>query len=347
MIKKINYVMIDTSQIIDLIKDGRTSFLSTPDFYEQYGLPFISIHQIFELGKCDSFYKFQNDLSCLSQVYPLFTVSPFGGLIPFHIADLFYWELSCLLKGPITINELKNQFDSMIKPFFITQNPIEIRLIYDYAQKSSQSSGIVSVLNPIEFNKYAKFKARELEKIDYTDEEASKLSQIGKESMAKYIEERVKSISQKASLISGINNTPDNTWELIKPFKNMEDAWQNILGNDFNPEETLDKLFLRFEFREIKKVYSKHFSIPFSDIQDIKIEDTILFRFKQTNRMIFHKDLYDDANRKIETGNETDLDLLTLSFFMNVFVDKRILDFTNKHLKDFEFRSNIFKSLRI
>lgn len=347
MIKKLEYILLDSSQLVDLIKLKKTSIITTPNFNDTFGLPFITLHQLVEIAKIGDLNHFTLDLRTLSNCGTFYTSSPFGTILPIHISNLFSWELDCIRKGIVSIDDLRSKFYDTIQTTYITQDPVEIELLFEHSKGEAQASGIVSLLNTFEFNKYKNYKPRELAKIDFSDNEANVALEAGKKNISDFINCRIKKKTQALELISSIQSIPNITWDLIKPFSNIEDFWKNQLGKDFNPEETIDRQFERYEFHKIKKLYTKQFSIDYSEVENIQIEDTNLFRFKIENRKLLHNELFKDKERKIESGNEIDLDLLIFSFFMKVFADKRIFEFVNKYLGKFPYRDNIIKTVNI
>jgi hypothetical protein len=352
MVEQNNYSMIDTSQYINLMKEKKISILNRADFLEKNGFPFITSNHIWELGNIDDFDMFCKRLNMLESVDTFYTLKSYDDQLTGNITDLLLLELKVKsINCNAGLNEIREEFFNSIIPKKIIIPSNQRKEIFDICKSQMTKTSLISTLNSNELNPFFHKKLREIKsyRINLNDNRQKIDTFINQ--YDNYLKLRVSSEKSFSDILQLSRNKLVELWESTKTGITVGDYFYNLMEDDINDEYTIQEITTLNEFRLTKSLYSERFNIPYQNIKNIKIEDTIINYLHYKIRMELDNELIRDKKRHIETSNINDIYFLLFSLLIKVFVDKRTFSFITglekkiKHEKNYIFNVDRVKNI--
>jgi hypothetical protein len=309
---------------------GKISILNSPDFIKNYGLPFITSNHVWELGNVDDFDVFCRRLNMLESIDTFYTLNSFDGQLTGNITDLLLLELKVLSKNNNAgLSETRDEFyNSIISKKMIIPS-FERKEVFDICKSQITKTSLISTLNSNELNPLFHKKLKEVK--GYHVNLGDNQQKIGLfiQQYKNYLESRVSNNKDFSDILLLSKNKLVELWENTKNGVTVGDFFYGLMESEINDELTIQEITTLNEFRLIKALCSERLNIPYQNLKDIKINDTIINYLHYKMRIEIDKELIRDKKRHIETSNINDIYFLLFSLFVKVYVDKRTFNFAN------------------
>jgi hypothetical protein len=329
MIEQAKYIMLDTSQYVYLMKEKNISILNTPCFLKKYGFPFITSNHIWELGSIKDYDVFCERLNMLESISTFYTLQSYDNQLTGNITDLLLLELKIKSNNiNVDINNIREAFFNSIvnKKIIIPSN--QRKQIFEICKSQTTKTSLISTLNSNDLNPFFHKKLKEIKSfIINLDDNKQKIGGFVNQ-YNDYLKSRVSRDKDYNNILSLLNDKLIELWNNSKNGITVGEYFYNLMGDDINDEYTIQEITTLNEFRLLKLLSSERLKIPYENVKDIKIDNTIINYLHYKTRIMLDNELLKDKKRHIETGNINDIYFLLFSVFIKVFVDKRTLNFT-------------------
>lgn len=334
-----NYIIFDTSQLINLFNKKKISHLNEHSFIDKYGLPFIFLEHLIELSKIDDFEKFSKNLIMLENVEVFLTLNSSDPSLPGSILDILIYEIFLTYKeGVISNNELrKNIIKNSCK--FKLNIPINKHFeLYNQLRSLANKESLMSILlngltNEVFYKKISTLQADNTKIITMDNIETWK-------SVYLLLNTRLKNTKEKDKLLMEFKNIEKNN-EKIKI--TAIEAIEKLTRQKADPDLTSEDMFYNGLFSDIKIMASEQYKIDIEKFQKINYRDLLANKVYFESLRCLSSILIKDKKRKIESSNIFDIYFLVCSIFFKVFVDIRTYDLGTQLSKKFNMELNIDK----
>ena len=324
------FILLDTSQLIRLCDGGKIRILSSPDFAKDFGLPFVTMHNLIEMAGTSNFSLFMKRLSMLSEVEGLHTLNFDNKQLPGSVADLTTYEIQGLLNtGTGDYSQVVEHIRLHIKPLRLTLSNAEAEVIYRSATREKKKGAFLSTLNIPLLNPMYDIKVSELKGLvlNYRDKTkasafvenyrkmmlAKGVDQDTASEMAAFFVEQLKSVQAA---------TPDGS-SIIE--------WiEGLVGEAVDETKSVDYYMRLNLFRKQLRNASKLMGIDYGRVRHLRVEDSHVQNLSYNLKRQVEIVLMSDKRRKVETSNMTDNYFALYSIFIEVYLDKRAIDIVQR-----------------
>jgi hypothetical protein len=327
----------------------KVSVLNSPNFIRKYGLPFITSNHVWELGNVDDFDVFCRRLNMLESIDTFYTLDSYDDQLTGNITDLLLLELKVLSNdNNAGLDEIRDEFYNSIVSKKMIIPSVQRKKVFDICKSQITKTSLISTLNSNELNPFFHKKLKEIK--DYhvnLDDNQHKIG-LFVQHYKNYLESRVSNNKDFSDILLLSKNKLVELWEKTKNGITVGDFFYGFFENEINDELTIQEITTLNEFRLTKALCSERLKIPYQNLRDIKINDTIINYLHYKMRIEIDKELIRDKKRRIETSNINDIYFLLFSLFVKVYVDKRTFNFANnlinkvkdKNICDFYIEKN-------
>ncbi len=335
----VSYRLVDSSQLIHLCGQRKISTLASPGFVAKYGFPFLTIHNVAEMAGTSDRELFRQRVLMVSSLDNVHSLNLPGSDSLGSIPTLLTIELQALAElGHVEYSSIREYIRQFIRRIPLSLSMDVIDAIYDRSANMKPLTSLVSTFNNEMLSPDFDMPVGNLEgrtpSVDATHAVSEKYRQILR---SKGIDD------QTAEQLVSILGTHQDRIEPGLRRANPLETIQAMSGMKIDPKVGLETYMNAFLFKEHKAQAARILNRNPSDFDSIEQNDSRVFQLQTKLKRLIENTLANDARRKIELGNATDIHLATFALVVDVFADKRTVDFTMEVNKDLGYELSIHK----